>query len=534
MKLSIFKKLLPIAGLLVSTNLMAYDFSSNGIYYEVIADADNAVAVVAGDEGVKYSGDIVIPGTVTHEGTTYTVTKIGGQAFSNCNGLNSVVIPNTVTIIGDWAFSYCYDLTTVDFPASITSFNAGCFWSCQKLESVTFGDAVTDIDVYSFGNCDALTTLNIPASATNVKPLAFGDSNNLSDIFVDDNNETYCDIDGVLYTKDEATILYCPAAKTSVTLSSKVNNIDEKAFFHAFSLENIMVDAANPNYTSIDGILYSKSGTDLLTCPSGRVNFGFAESAVRIGPYAFECCANLEEITIPDQIKLIDICAFNDCYNLKTVVIGDGVTTIADNAFDFCEALSSLTIGQSVKTIGNSAFSFCQSLTTLIIPDNVTTLGNFAFLECAKLSSIRFGKSLNLLNNNCFANCEEIATIYSDKNVPPIAAYGVFTETVLNNATLYIPKGAKAQYASMEPWNKFKNVQEIDFSGVEGVESDANFDVVVKGGKIEVSGADYNAVVEVYNIDGRLVAKGNAEQVSIDVPGAYIIRVGNFVKKVVL
>lgn len=533
MKFSTIKHLLPIAALLVGSNISAYDFESNGIYYMVGSPTAKTLIVTTGDEGHKYAGDIVIPSSVEHEGETYTVTAIANQTFSYNDNLTSVVVPNTVTSIGDWAFSYCGSLTKAELPETITKYNAGTFWACKKLESVKFGNTLTDIEAYAFGDCDALTTIEIPASVKNIKARAFSDSNNITDVFVDPDNATYKDIDGVLYTKNGLRVLYCPSGKTEVTLSNIVRDIDDNAFFHCFSLKNINVDPENKYYSSIDGILYSKDPTDLLKCPSGRTEITFPESVIRIGQYAFECCAGFEEMIIPDQIKAIGICAFADCYNLKSVVIGNSVSTIGENAFDYCDALTSVQIGESVVSIGNSAFSYCLALTDIVIPDKVTTIGNFAFLECRSLKNITLGESLNLINNNAFANCEEIKYIYSKNANPPMAMYGVFSENVTSNANLYVPIGSTSKYQEMEPWSNFLNIHETDFSGIESVSCGANMDIRIVDGNIKITGAQDCLPVEVYNLNGMPVAKGSTEDIKIQQRGAYIIKVGNISKKVI-
>ena len=73
----------------------------DGIYYDIFENN----ATVTG--GTDYSGDIVIPESITFENSKYSVTSIGDSAFVGCSSLTSVTIPNSVTSIGDYAFSYC-------------------------------------------------------------------------------------------------------------------------------------------------------------------------------------------------------------------------------------------------------------------------------------------------------------------------------------------------------------------------------------------------------------------------------------------
>ena len=92
-----------ILSVVFSTSALAYDVKIDGIYYDIYSD--KTAAVISGGE--KYSGEVVIPSSITSEGKEYTVTSIGKKAFYGCSDLTSVTIPNSVTSIGDYAFKTC-------------------------------------------------------------------------------------------------------------------------------------------------------------------------------------------------------------------------------------------------------------------------------------------------------------------------------------------------------------------------------------------------------------------------------------------
>ena len=97
----------------------------DGVYYDI---SGTTATVTSGDN--KYSGDIVIPESITYNNSKYSVTSIGNNAFWGCSGLTSVTIPNSVTSIGDKAFYYCRGLTSVTIPNSVTSIGKSAFSFC--------------------------------------------------------------------------------------------------------------------------------------------------------------------------------------------------------------------------------------------------------------------------------------------------------------------------------------------------------------------------------------------------------------------
>lgn len=144
-------------------NLDYFDFKKNS---RIFGEAE----VTDGEK--KYSGDVVIPATVTY-GKDYKVARISMDAFSSCPELNSVTIPNTVTSIGSAAFSACWYLTSVTIPNSVTSIESGAFSQCTSLLSVNIPNSIACIESATFFGCQSLTSVTIPNSVTNIGMQAF-------------------------------------------------------------------------------------------------------------------------------------------------------------------------------------------------------------------------------------------------------------------------------------------------------------------------------------------------------------------------
>ena len=179
---------------LLSLPMLAVEVEIDGINYDLVVKAKQAT-VIAKSSG-KYSGEVVIPESVEHGGTAYSVTSIGDCAFEwcdgltsvtipnsvtsigektffRCSGLASVTIPNSVTSIGEYAFCDCYGLTSVTIPNSVESIGGWAFHDCYGLTSVTIPNSVTSIGEYAFYNCSGLTSVTIPNSVTSIGTSAF-------------------------------------------------------------------------------------------------------------------------------------------------------------------------------------------------------------------------------------------------------------------------------------------------------------------------------------------------------------------------
>ena len=154
--------LLTILMCMVGAKTFAHDISvknSDGktIYYNFNSDGSSVSVTYLGTSydyySNEYSGEIVIPKTITYNGKTYSVTSIGSSAFRDRSGLTSVTIPNSVTSIGYCAFLGCSGLTSVTIPNSVTSIGSSAFSGCSGLTSISIPESVTSIGENAFKDC---------------------------------------------------------------------------------------------------------------------------------------------------------------------------------------------------------------------------------------------------------------------------------------------------------------------------------------------------------------------------------------------
>ena len=174
--------------LCLSLSARAHDAEVDGIFYNLDADNKTATVTFQGDNydsyNNEYSGDVVIPETVTYNGITYSVTSLGWACFTYCSSLTSITIPNSVTSVGEYCFSACRSLTSITIPNSVTSLGKCCFSYCSSLTSITIPNSVTSLEYGCFADCSSLTSITIPNSVTSVGEYCFYGCSGLTSITI--------------------------------------------------------------------------------------------------------------------------------------------------------------------------------------------------------------------------------------------------------------------------------------------------------------------------------------------------------------
>ena len=449
-----------VAILCISRTASAYEFKVDGIYYNITNTLEQTVSVTFESKSFNsYKGEIAIPLKVKFNNQTYSVTSIGTSAFRNCSGLTSVTIPNSVTSIESFAFSHCSGLTSVNIPNSVKSIGDCAFLGCSGLTSVTIGSSVTSIGMRTFGGC-----------------------RNLKKFEVDTANDTYCAINGVLFSKSHKSIICYPCGKSDpgYTIPASVTSIGFEAFCDCIGLSSIIIPksvtsikndafsgcsglikcaypstisnpfgesifsfAYDPNDAIIeDGLIYGREKSSILFASislSGK--YIIPNSVTSIGNHAFYGCSGLTSVTIPNSITSIGSSAFIGCSGLTSVIIGNSVTSIGDAAFYGCSGLTSVNIPNSITSIGSSAFSGCSGLSSVNIPNSVTSIGDAAFSGCSGLSSVNIPNSVTSIGDAAFGGCSGLTSVTIPNSITSIEGYafrdcsGLTSVTIPNSVT---------------------------------------------------------------------------------------------------
>ena len=352
------------------------------------------------------------------------VRDIGMYAFANCTLLSDAVFENGNDIVSDSCFTNCNNLRTVTIPSTVQTINSTAFNNCLKLDEINlednqsyvFGNGIlktadgTQIVFMTNGLLANISTLEIPDGVTNfgmniglytnIKQInipstleSLGAANkfpkSISNVIVDENNTRYASENGILYTKDDKTLIMCYLKEKDINIQEGILTLNAYCFKQAENAENIIlpeslqtisssalrennkfnkiligknvssispmfkltnyagtveISEENPYYTIENNILYSKDKKTLI-CALYQITGSFTVPGTveNIGNLAFDA-QGMQEVILESGVKKIDSAAFSQCSNLKKITIPDTVTNMGEDLFERCNNLESIVI----------------------------------------------------------------------------------------------------------------------------------------------------------------------------------------------
>ena len=355
--------------------------------------------------------------TISGTGNMYDYNSSDQPWNSYKQQIKTININDGVTSIGDWAFSYCRALRSITISNSVTSIGGSAFYDCDALTSITIPNSVTSIGSSAFSFCSSLTSITIPNSVTSIGEYAFLGCSRLTSIEVNADNPNYTSIGGVLYNKDVTTLICCPGGKTSITIPNSVTEIGEKAFYYCSSLASITI----PN------------------------------SVTYIGDWTFSYCSSLTSITIPNSVTYIGNNAFSSCSSLTSITIPNSVTSIGNSAFSNCSKITEVHISNIAKwcdinfsslasnpLCSKKAYLYVNNskITDLVIPEGVDSIKNNAFTGYALLNSVTIPNSIIIIGDDAFRDCYNLISVTIPNSVTSIGNYAFYYCLSLTSITI--------------------------------------------------------------------------------------------------
>ena len=363
----------------------------NGVEYTCQGKAKKADSFWVSGLADKSLTNVVIEPTINGK----PVTKIASMAFSSCEQIKSVIIPEGITTIEHYAFSDCTGLTSIEIPKSVTRIDSyeifmgvsdryGAFHGCINLVEV-INHSSLEITVGGKDNGQ-------------IAEYAIGVHTGESKLLEKDDYLFYMD-------EDANYLARYFGSETELVLPENCNGENYIIDNHAFGILKSLTSVTIPNSEiSIgDYVFYN--------CESLK-NIELPEGLTEIPKSAFEGCRSLISINIPKSVVHFGEKAFYNCESLKNIELPDGITEIPQHAFEGCRSLTSINIPDSVIGLGDYAFYNCESLKNIELPDGITEIPKSAFEGCRSLTSIIIPDSVIRFGGSAFSGCEFITDVY--------------------------------------------------------------------------------------------------------------------------
>ena len=426
-----------------------------------------------------------------------------------------ITIPNSVTSIGEYAFYRCRSLTSVTIPNGVSAIEERTFYGCNRLESVILPNTISTIGVHAFDGCNSLSSINIPNTVTSIGEGTFSFCRGLTSVMIPNSVTSIGD----------AAFYYC-SSLTSVTIPNSVTSIGERAFASCSSMISIDIADSNPNYCSVEGVIFNKEKSTLIQYPGGKQgDYIIPTSVTSIGNSAFRDCSGLTSVTIPNSVTSIESYAFSQCTGLTSITnkalipqaivssvfsssilsecvlyVPKGSLTLYQNApiwNTFAHIvpieLTSGTCGPNltwdltdgILTISGTGdmtdfsypdcgpwYSLSSSITSVVINDGVTSIGDYAFYSCANLTSVTIGNSVTSIGGKAFSSCSSLTSVTIPNSVEIIGGEAFSSCSSLTSMTI----GNSVTSIGYEVFNHCTNLVSINvengnqnFSSEDGV-----------------------------------------------------------------
>lgn len=373
-------------------------------------------------QGVKYTLD-------DEHRTAMVGERQGGSAnTSGYSGANDgvCVIPEkvsyqgeeyTVNVLNDFAFSYCEDIKVLVLPDTVVGTDNYKWIRCEKLQYLYVGKAFKLTD-YSMLWCEKLREIQVSPE-----------------------NPYVTVIDGIMYSADKKTLLYNPPFRKGSTLAKfrvpdgvetigyaaflggryrfielpeSVNRVEDSAFAYCKWLEQI--DLSNVTYIE-DQVVIGSSSIYMINMPEQECDIGHSVCDIGMIPAIF----------IKNDMGNNTLTRFNRLKNLEIVAFKDGVETIENREFSLCPMLKTVLIPDTVTTLKKGCFSNCIRLERIYIPPSVTKIADDVLTD-------------NLYANHCitiYGVAGSAAETYADENGMPFVDTSAHNHAALEQRIVY-------------------------------------------------------------------------------------------------
>lgn len=363
-----------------------------------------------------YSDDLIIPKTINHANTDYTVTQISSRVCYMNSKITSLTIPSSVTYIGNEAFCECINLAKVIMGNNVTTIERGAFKGCVNLSSINLSKRIQSIAESLFMNCSNLNSINIPDGVSLIGSHAFYGCGKLQFVSIPF---------GV--TRIENSAFYNCSSITTISIPNSVCLIENSAFEGCKSLNSVHVT----DIASWCNITFTSNGANPLN-------------------YAHNLYINDNLIT--------------------DLIIPENITSLRNWTFEGCSSLTSINIPTTISNIERYAFANCNNISSIIW--NAQKCENFPIIHTytpyedspfyllrTQITSFVFGKSVKTIPNYLCYGMSHLMYIKNDSNTPQKLLSVDIQGVNFSECVLYVPDESVETYKTTEGWSNFGQIK---------------------------------------------------------------------------
>lgn len=411
---------------------------------------DNSSITAANKTG--YSGDVVVPNSVSYQGISFDVTALDEKCFYSASNLESVVLPEGITTIPAYAFNSCSNLNHIDIPSSVKEIATYAFIYCSKLDQVDLPVGLTTLGIRSFQNT-GISSINLPEGVTEIPQYCFYGTPLTSVIL------------GDCITSLGSNCFQSCSKLQSVKLPAHIKTLPSSIFYGCSSLSEIVIPEE-----------VSKIETSAFYGCSALEGINIPDSVSSLGSGMFQNCSALKEVKIPAKISTLPSSLFQGCSALEKVTISPEVTALPSNIFSGCRNLNSISfygdstvsspgvirLNDNLKSIGQYAFQNCTAVKEVILPEGLTTLGGRDIFKETGITELIIPASVTSMNQNYICENNENVTFYICGTSPVTVNRFTFAKASGNYAfPIIVPTGYADTFKSASNWNYYTISQPV-------------------------------------------------------------------------
>ena len=284
----------------------------------------------------------------------------------------------------------------------------GYLAGCTGLTAITLPDTLTKISHEAFEDCTGLTSISIPASTVEIECGAFSGCSGLTEISVHPDNPEYASVNGVLFSKDKTELIIYPEGRQGdYAIPDSVADIGRAAFSECSGLTAISISPDNPDYISEDGVLYNRDKTGIIAYPAGRQgDYAIPDTVTKVG-FAFHRCAGLTAVHIPETFENIDTETFKGCTALAAISVHPDNPLYASEDGVLFNRDKTVLISMPDGRKGDYA-----------VPASVRKIDFYAFKNCTGLTSVYIPESVREIEESAFWHADALTAITAHPDNP--------------------------------------------------------------------------------------------------------------------